>query len=132
MKKKITIGTRGSKLALIYARIAEKNINKFKSRFAIKSVNIKKVTTKGDKIQSKRLSDIGGKGLFTKKIENELLNRKIDIAVHALKDIPSRENKKLFTNCFLKRNDPREVLITRKKQKFKRSGKKPVFGFKND
>ena len=128
MKKKITIGTRGSKLALIYARIAEQKINKFKSRFAIKSVNIKKVTTKGDKIQNKRLSDIGGKGLFTKKIENELLNRKIDIAVHALKDIPSRENKKLFTNCFLKRNDPREVLITRKNKKFKSLPKNSIVG----
>ena len=128
MKKKITIGTRGSKLALIYARIAEQKINKFKSRFAIKSVNIKKVTTKGDKIQNKRLSDIGGKGLFTKKIENELLDKKIDIAVHALKDIPSRENKKLFTNCFLKRNDPREVLITRKNKKFKSLPKNSIVG----
>ena len=80
-------------MALIYARIAQQNINKFKSRFAIETVNIKKVTTKGDKIQSKRLSDIGGKDYSPKKIENELLNRKIDIAVHALKDIPSRENK---------------------------------------
>ena len=67
MKKKIIIGTRGSKLALIYAKIAEKNINKFKSRFSIKSVSIKKVITKGDRIQNKRLSDVGGKGLFTKK-----------------------------------------------------------------
>ena len=128
MKKKITIGTRGSKLALIYAKIAEKNINKFKSRFAIKSVRIKKVTTKGDRIQNKRLSDIGGKGLFTKKIENELFNKKIDIAVHALKDIPSKESKKFYTNCFLKRNDPREVLITRKKQKLKNLPKNSIVG----
>ena len=128
MKKKITIGTRGSKLALIYAKIAEKNINKIKFSFEIKSVSIKKVITKGDKVQNKRLSEIGGKGLFTKKIENELLNKKIDIAVHALKDIPSRESKKLFTNCFLKRNDPREVLITRKKEKFRNLAKNSVIG----
>ena len=128
MKKKITIGTRGSKLALIYAKIAEKNINKFKSKFSIKSVSIKKIITKGDKIQNKRISDIGGKGLFTKKIEKELLNKKIDIAVHALKDIPSMESKKLFTNCFLKRNDPRDVLITRKKQKFKSLKKNSIVG----
>ena len=128
MKKNIIIGTRGSKLALIYAKIAEKNINKFKFSFGIKYVSIKKVITKGDKIQNKRLSDIGGKGLFTKKIENELLNKKIDIAVHALKDIPSRESKKLFTNCFLKRNDPREVLITRKKEKFRNLAKNSIIG----
>ena len=77
MKKKITIGTRGSKLALIYAKIAEKNINKFKPKYGIKSVIIKKLTTKGDKVQNKRLSDVGGKGLFTKKIENELLKKKL-------------------------------------------------------
>ena len=128
MKKKITIGTRGSKLALIYAKIAEKNINKFKPKYGIKSVSIKKLTTKGDKVQNKRLSDVGGKGLFTKKIENELLNKKIDIAVHALKDIPSKENKNLFTNCFLKRNDARDVLITRKKQKFKNLPKNSIIG----
>ena len=119
MKKKITIGTRGSKLALIYAKIAEKNINKFKPKYGIKSVSIKKLTTKGDKVQNKRLSDVGGKGLFTKKI---------DIAVHALKDIPSKENKNLFTNCFLKRNDARDVLITRKKQKFKNLPKNSIVG----
>ncbi|MDC2995861.1 hydroxymethylbilane synthase [Candidatus Pelagibacter sp.] len=128
MKKKIIIGTRGSKLALIYAKIAEKNIKKFKSKFSIKSVSIKKVTTTGDKIQNKRLSDVGGKGLFTKKIESELLNKKIDIAVHASKDIPSKVSKKLYTNCFLKRNDPREVLITRNKKKFKNLPKNSIVG----
>ena len=128
MKKKIIIGTRGSKLALIYAKIAEKNIKKFKSKFSIKSVSIKKVTTTGDKIQNKRLSDVGGKGLFTKKIESELLNKKIDIAVHASKDIPSKVSKKLYTNCFLKRNDPRDVLITRNNKKFKNLPKNSIVG----
>ena len=128
MKKKIIIGTRRSKLALIYAKIAQKNIYKFKSKFSIESVSIKKVVTKGDKIQNRRLSEIGGKGLFTKTIENELLSKKIDIAVHALKDIPSRESQKLFTNCFLKRNDPREVLVSRKRQKFKNLKKNSIVG----
>ena len=113
MKKKITIGTRGSKLALIYARIAKQNINKFKTRFGIKSVNIKKVTTKGDKVQNKRLSDIGGKGLFSNYIEKELMENKIDIAVHALKDMPAKETDGLRVDTFLARNDPREVLISK-------------------
>ena len=60
-----------------------------------------------------RLSDIGGKGLFAKKIEEELLQKKIDIAVHALKDMPSNETEGLITNCFLERNDPREILVSR-------------------
>ena len=128
MKKKIIIGTRKSKLALIYAKIAKKKILKIKSKFGITSVEIKKITTKGDVVQNRRISDIGGKGLFTKKIEYELLSKKIDIAIHALKDIPSAESKKLSVNCFLKRNDPRDVLISRDKKKFQNLPKNSVIG----
>ncbi len=128
MKKKIIIGTRNSKLALIYAKIAKKKIQKIKSKFGITSVDIKKITTKGDVVQNRRISDIGGKGLFTKKIEYELLSKKIDIAIHALKDIPSAESKKLSVNCFLKRNDPRDVLISRDKKKFQNLPKNSVIG----
>ena len=105
--KKIIIGSRGSKLALIYAERARAKILKFCSE-----VEIKKITTTGDINQKDRLSEIGGKGLFSKQIENELLNEKIDIAVHALKDMPSEETEDLLINCFLERNDPREVLIS--------------------
>ena len=105
--KKIIIGSRGSKLALIYAERARAKILKFCSE-----VEIKKITTTGDINQKDRLSEIGGKGLFSKQIENELLNEKIDIAVHALKDMPSDETEDLLINCFLERNDPREVLIS--------------------
>ena len=105
--KKIIIGSRGSKLALIYAERARAKILKF-----CPEVEIKKITTTGDINQKDRLSEIGGKGLFSKQIENELLNEKIDIAVHALKDMPSDETENLLINCFLERNDPREVLIS--------------------
>jgi len=105
--KKIIIGSRGSKLALIYAERARKKLSEFCS-----NVEIKKITTTGDINQKDRLSEIGGKGLFSKQIENYLLDKKIDIAVHALKDMPSKETKGLLTNCFLERNDPREVLIS--------------------
>ena len=106
-RKKIIIGSRGSKLALIYAERAKTRILEFCPK-----VEIKKITTTGDINQKDRLSEIGGKGLFSKQIENELLSEKIDIAVHALKDMPSNETEGLLTNCFLKRNDPREVLIS--------------------
>ena len=106
-KKKIIIGSRSSKLALIYAERARAKILKF-----CPEVEIKKITTTGDINQKDRLSEIGGKGLFSKQIENELLNEKIDIAVHALKDMPSDETEDLLINCFLERNDPREVLIS--------------------
>ena len=105
--KKIIIGSRGSKLALIYAERVRSKILKF-----CPEVEIKKITTTGDISQKDRLSEIGGKGLFSKQIENELLNEKIDIAVHALKDMPSDETEDLLINCFLERNDPREVLIS--------------------
>ena len=105
--KKIIIGSRGSKLALIYAERARTRILEF-----FPNVEVKKITTAGDINQKDRLSEIGGKGLFSKKIENDLLDKKIDIAVHALKDMPSDETDGLLTNCFLERNDPREVLIS--------------------
>ena len=105
--KKIIIGSRGSKLALIYAERAREKILEHCS-----NVEIKKIKTTGDINQTDRLSEIGGKGLFSKQIENELLQNKIDIAVHALKDMPSDETIGLLTNCFLERNDPREVLIS--------------------
>ena len=111
--KKIIIGSRGSKLALLYAERAKVEILNFSADFGIEDVSIKKIITKGDIIQDTRLSEVGGKGLFSKTIEEELLNEKIDIAVHALKDMPSDETKGLITNCFLQRNDPREILISK-------------------
>ena len=111
--KKIIIGSRGSKLALIYAERSKAKILEFASYFGFENVIIKKITTTGDTIQDKRLSEAGGKGLFSKKIEEELIDGKIDLAVHALKDMPSNETKGLITNCFLERNDPREILISK-------------------
>jgi len=112
-KRKIIIGSRGSKLALIYAKKAREKILTFAKDFRIEEVIIKKIITKGDQIQNKRLSEIGGKALFSKNIELELLEKRIDIAVHALKDMPAEETEGLLTNCFLERNDPREILISK-------------------
>ena len=117
--KKIIIGSRGSKLALIYAEKAREKILTYAKDFGIEEVTIKKIVTKGDQIQDKRLSEVGGKGLFSKTIEIELLDNKIDIAVHALKDMPSEETEGLLTNCFLERNDPREILISRDNKNLK-------------
>ena len=123
--KKIIIGSRGSKLALIYAERAKTELKKFSKEL---DVEIKKITTKGDIIQDVRLSDTGGKGLFCKLIEEELINKKIDIAVHALKDLPSIETEGLITNCFLERNDPREILISKKNLDFLKLKKDSIVG----
>ena len=126
--KKIIIGSRGSKLALIYAQRAKKKILEISSNYRIDEVLIKEITTSGDLNQKDRLSDIGGKGLFSKQIENQLLENNIHIAVHALKDMPSEETDGLITNCFLERKDPREVLISREKKKLKDLNKNSIVG----
>jgi hydroxymethylbilane synthase len=80
-------------------------------------ITIKSIKTKGDQIQNVRLSEFGGKGLFSSNIEKELKEKKIDIAVHALKDMPAIETEGLKTDTFLERSDPREILITNNKKK---------------
>ena len=126
--KKIIIGSRGSKLALIYAERSKAKILEFAPDFGFEDVIIKKITTTGDTIQDKRLSEVGGKGLFSKKIEEELLDEKIDLAVHALKDMPANETKGLITNCFLERNDPREILISKDNKPIKGLAPKSIVG----
>jgi len=118
MNKKITIGSRGSKLALIYAQIAKSKIIQ-NTNLNDEDIVIKEITTKGDQVQDMRLSEVGGKGLFSTNIEKELQDKKIDIAVHALKDLPAFETEGLIINTFLERNDPREILITSNKKKLK-------------
>jgi len=118
MNKKIVIGSRGSKLALIYAQNAKDKIVK-NTNLNDDDITIKEITTKGDQVQDQRLSEVGGKGLFSSNIEKELQDKKIDIAVHALKDMPAIETDGLRSNTFLERNDPREILITRNKKKLK-------------
>ena len=118
MKKKITIGSRGSKLALIYAQNAKDKIIQ-NTNLNDEDVKIKEIITKGDQVQDIRLSEAGGKGLFSTNIEKELKDKNIDIAVHALKDMPVIETYGLRTDTFLERNDPREILISKDKKKLK-------------
>ena len=127
MNKKIIIGTRGSKLALIYAQNAKDKIIQ-NSNFNNEDIIIKAITTKGDQVQDIRLSEVGGKGLFSTTIEKELQDKKIDIAVHALKDMPAIETDGLRTDTFLKRNDPREILITKDNKKLKELKAEAIIG----
>ena len=126
--RKIIIGSRGSKLALIYAEKAREKILNYSKGFEIEEVIIKEIVTKGDQVQDKRLSEVGGKGLFSKTIEVELLDNKIDVAVHALKDMPSEETKGLLTDCFLERNDPREILISKDNKHLKDLSPNSIIG----
>ena len=125
--KKITIGSRSSKLALIYAQIAKDKLLE-NTNLKEEDIVIKKITTKGDQIKDIRLSEIGGKGLFSTSIEKKLQEKEIDIAVHALKDLPVIETKGLIVNTFLKRNDPREILITTDKKKLRELKSNSIIG----
>ena len=127
MNKRITIGSRGSKLALLYAQKAKDKIIE-NTNLVDGDIIIKSITTKGDQVQDTRLSDVGGKGLFSSNIEKELKDNNIDIAVHALKDMPAIETDGLITDTFLERNDPREILITNNKKKLKELNLKSVIG----
>ena len=122
--EKLIIGSRGSKLALKYAEIAKKA---FLRELDIE-IEIKKITTEGDLVLDRRTSEIGGKGEFVKNIEKELINKNIDVAVHSLKDVPSIKTKGLKVDCFLKRNDPQEVLINKENLKLDKIKKNSVIG----
>lgn len=110
MKDKINIGTRGSRLALIQADTVQKAI---KNIFPKVETNIVIVHTKGDKILDAPLSRIGDKGLFTRELEERLISKEIDIAVHSLKDMPTLLPEGLEIGAVLKREDPRDVLVSR-------------------
>ena len=127
MDKEIIIGTRGSKLALIYAQKVKDQLIKL-ANISDEKIKLKKIVTKGDQVQDKRLSEIGGKGLFSKNIEIELLEGNIDVAVHALKDMPANETENLSTCAYLKRNDPREVLITKNNKKISELNSNAIIG----
>ena len=127
MKKKITIGSRGSKLALLYAQKVKQKIIEV-TNFTDQDINIEKISTKGDEILDTRLSDVGGKGLFSSSIEQELQKNNIDIAVHALKDMPAIETNGLLTDTFLERTDAREIAIINGNKKFKDLKQNAVIG----
>jgi hydroxymethylbilane synthase len=108
----LRIGSRGSPLALVQARQAQSAIAKA-CGVAPESIEIKVIRTTGDKIQDRPLAEAGGKGLFTKEIEEALLAGAIDIAVHSSKDLPAVLPAGLTLAAFLPREDPRDALVSR-------------------
>ncbi len=118
-KKKFIIGSRGSKLSLAYSSHVKNLLVKSNSKFDDNSIEIKIIKTSGDIFQNKRVSDIGGKGVFCKQIEEELLESKIDLAVHSLKDLPTIMTDGLCVNAVVKRNDPRDAFLSNSNKSFK-------------
>jgi hydroxymethylbilane synthase len=112
LKQKVVIGSRGSELALWQANFVKSTLQKKNKNI---SVEIKIIKTKGDKILDVALSKIGDKSLFTKELETKLLNKKIDLAVHSLKDLQTEIPKGLKLVAVTKRHNVHDVLIARKK-----------------
>ena len=110
MKSKYIIGSRGSELALWQSNWAKSELEKIYPGI---NVEIKIIKTTGDKILDVPLSNIGDKGLFTKEIENALLNKDIDIAVHSLKDLPTVLPDGLTIGAVSERMEQRDVLISK-------------------
>ncbi len=106
----ITIGTRGSPLALVQARAVADMLTAGRSGRRCEIVTI---TTQGDRITKTALWEIGGKGLFVKEIETALLERRIDLAVHSMKDMPQEIPDGLTIGAVPAREDVRDVLVTR-------------------
>jgi len=114
---KITIGARGSKLSLAYVEKVKELLLKNNKGLKEENIKFKAIKTSGDINQNIKLSEIGGKNLFCKEIEEKLISNEIDIAVHSLKDIESVENEKLIIGAYMKRNDFRDVIISNKIKK---------------
>lgn len=111
MKESIIVGTRGSALALRQAEFVK---NALEKKIRSLQVELKIIKTTGDNILDSPLSKIGDKGLFTKEIESALLNNTIDVAVHSLKDVPTQIPQGLCIAAITKREDVRDVLISKK------------------
>ncbi|MCX7923578.1 MAG: hydroxymethylbilane synthase [Clostridia bacterium] len=109
MSRKIRVGSRESDLALTQTKWV---INEVKKKYPEYEFEIVGIKTKGDIILDTRLDKIGGKGLFIKELEQELLDKKIDIAVHSMKDMPAEIAEGLTIAVVSKREDPRDVLVT--------------------
>jgi hydroxymethylbilane synthase len=108
----LKIGTRGSELALAQARETRARLMEAHG-LGEDHFEIVVISTSGDRIQDRPLSEVGGKGLFTKEIEEALLDRRIDIAVHSSKDMPTVLPDGLELSCFLEREDVRDAFIGR-------------------
>jgi hydroxymethylbilane synthase len=111
----LRIGTRGSPLALVQARMVRARLAAATGESA-DAIELVVIRTTGDAIQDRSLAEEGGKGLFTKEIEEALLDKRVDLAVHSTKDMPTILPEGLVLAACLEREDPRDVFISRKSQ----------------
>src|SRR3984893_4199586 len=110
----LVIGTRGSAMALYQAGLVRDRLRQAHAELmADDMVELVPIRTTGDRVLNRQLAEIGGKGLFTKELEEALFDRRIDLAVHSLKDMETHLPAGLEIGCVLPRDDPRDVVVTR-------------------
>jgi hydroxymethylbilane synthase len=112
LKEKLIIGSRGSRLSLAQAEHFKDELLLANPQLRSEQIEIKVIKTSGDKFKTENLATMGGKGLFVKEIEQELINMNIDFAVHSLKDVPTFGPHTLILAAFLKRKDERDAFIS--------------------
>jgi hydroxymethylbilane synthase len=127
-EKKLIVGSRNSRMALAQTNEFIDVFLTENSDFKRENIEIRSVTTSGDINQKDRLDLIGGKGLFVKEIEQMLLDRQIDVAVHSMKDMPTIMTSGLKVSAWLKRGDEREVLISNKNHQLVELKKNSIVG----
>ncbi|MFZ5915706.1 MAG: hydroxymethylbilane synthase [Chloroflexota bacterium] len=110
MPENLVIGTRGSTLALWQTQYV---VERLRAITPDLDIRVKTIQTQGDLVRDRALSEVGGKGLFVKEIENALLSAEIDLAVHSLKDMPTEQPRGLTLGAILERADPRDALVVR-------------------
>ena len=111
-KEKFIIGSRGSRLSLAQAEHFKDELLLANPNLRAEQIELKVIKTSGDKFKTENLASMGGKGLFVKEIEEELINKNIDCAVHSLKDVPTFGVPSLMLAAFLKRKDERDAFIS--------------------
>ena len=115
-REKLTVGTRESKLACLQT---DQVINKIQSLFPHLEIDILHITPGGDKVLDRPIAELGGRGVFVKELEEALLDGRVDLVVHSLKDLPTDMPDGLTLACVLNREDARDVFLSNNAESFR-------------
>ncbi len=127
-KEKLIVGTRTSKLAMAQTNQFIGTLLTAYPQMSRDAIIVKPIKTSGDRNQTDRLDQMGGKGLFAKEIETEIKNKEIDVGIHSMKDMPAEYNAELSIGCWLERSDHRDGLISSSHISFSELHPKSVIG----
>jgi hydroxymethylbilane synthase len=128
LKQNLIVGTRASKLAIAQTNLFIDRLLSIYPDMRRDAIIVQAIKTSGDQNQTDRLDQMGGKGLFAKEIEKEIISGAIDVGVHSMKDMPILDNQDLSIGCWLERNDYRDGLISKSNLSFQELHSKSIVG----